>query len=163
MHIPIGREIGVSKNTARKYITQPAQPHGLKGVRKGSKLDPYKPQLDIWMQQGIFNCVVLLERLRALGYDGGMSILKEYVHPLTGQRSPRRRCGAMRRPAASRHKWIGASVSTRTKAGALHKVAVFVMILGYSRTKYIEFVSRCDLRSMERCMLKRISVFRGCT
>ena len=23
----IGREIGVSKNTARKYITQPAQPH----------------------------------------------------------------------------------------------------------------------------------------
>lgn len=77
----IGREIGVSKNTVRKYITQPAQPHGLKGVRKGSKLDPYKPQLDIWMQQGIFNCVVLLERLRALGYDGGMSILKEYVHP----------------------------------------------------------------------------------
>ena len=39
----IGREIGVSKNTVRKYITQPAQPHGLKGVRKGSKLDPYKP------------------------------------------------------------------------------------------------------------------------
>ncbi|MCI6151083.1 MAG: IS21 family transposase, partial [Flintibacter sp.] len=77
----IGREIGVSKNTARKYITQPVQPHGLKGVRKGSKLDPYKPQLNIWMQQGIFNCVVLLERLRALGYDGGMSILKEYVHP----------------------------------------------------------------------------------
>lgn len=37
----IGRELGVSKNTARKYITQPAQPHGLKGVRKGSKLAPY--------------------------------------------------------------------------------------------------------------------------
>ena len=65
----IGRELGVSKNTARKYITQPAQTHGLKGVRKGSKLDPYKPQLEIWMQQGIFNCVVLLERLRALGYS----------------------------------------------------------------------------------------------
>lgn len=43
----IGREIGVSKNTARKYITQPAQPHGLKGIRKGSKLVPYKPQLNI--------------------------------------------------------------------------------------------------------------------
>ena len=60
-------------------MTQPAQPHSLKGVRKASKLDPYKPQLDIWMQQGIFNCVVLLERLRTLGYDGGMSILKQYV------------------------------------------------------------------------------------
>ena len=33
----IGQEIGVSKNTARKYMTQPAQPHGLKGIKKGSK------------------------------------------------------------------------------------------------------------------------------
>lgn len=79
----IGREIGVSKNTARKYITQPVQPHGLKGVRKGSKLDPYKPQLNIWMQQGIFNCVVLLERLRALGYGpaGAFRLRRKYPYP----------------------------------------------------------------------------------
>lgn len=119
----IGRELGVSKNTARKYITQPEQPHGLKGVRKGSKLDPYKPQLDIWMQQGIFNCVVLLERLRALGYDGGMSILKEYVHPYRPARSS---------PAVRRYE-----------------------------TPSIEFVSRCDLRSMERCMLNAFLYFGG--
>ena len=37
----------------------------------------------------------------------------------------------------------------------------FVMILGYSRTKYIEFVSRCDLRSMERCMLNAFLYFGG--
>ena len=36
----IGQEIGVSKNTARKYMQQPARQHGLKGVLKGSKLDP---------------------------------------------------------------------------------------------------------------------------
>ena len=35
------------------------------------------------------------------------------------------------------------------------------MILGYSRTKYIEFVSRCDLRSMERCMLNAFLYFGG--
>lgn len=39
----ISQEIGVSKNTARKYMSKPAQPHGLKGIKKGSKLDPYKP------------------------------------------------------------------------------------------------------------------------
>lgn len=49
----IGQEIGVSKNTARKSMTQPAQPHGLKGIKKGSKLDPYKEQLDSLMQQGV--------------------------------------------------------------------------------------------------------------
>ena len=35
------------------------------------------------------------------------------------------------------------------------------MILGYSRTKYIEFVKRCDLRSMERCMLNAFQYFGG--
>ena len=78
----IGQEIGISKKTARKYMEQADRQHGLKGVSKGSKLDPYKPQLNEWMGQGIFNCVVLLERLRELGYDGGMSILKAYVPPL---------------------------------------------------------------------------------
>lgn len=42
----ISREIGISKNTVRKYMTQPAKPHGLKGIKKGSELDPYKPMLE---------------------------------------------------------------------------------------------------------------------
>ena len=55
----IEQEIGVSKNTARKYMQQPARPHGLTGTSKGSKLDPYKPQLDECMAQEIFIYVVL--------------------------------------------------------------------------------------------------------
>lgn len=47
------------------------------------------------------------------------------------------------------------------RQGQLHKVAVFVMILGYSRAKYIEFVSRCNLRSMGRCMLNAFRYFGG--
>lgn len=83
----IGKELGISKNTAKKYMEQPAQTHGLKGSHKCSKLDPYKPKLQAWMNQGIFNCEVLLERLQALGYDGGKSILKNYVHPYRPARS----------------------------------------------------------------------------
>ena len=148
----IGQEIGISKNTARKYMGQPARPHGLKGIRKGSKLDPYKPQLNVWMEQGIFNCVVLMERLRAQGYDGGMSILKEYVHPYR----PARSAPAVRRyetPSGKQAQMDWGICQYLDQSGTLHKVAVFVMILGHSRAKYIEFVSRCDLHSMERCML----------
>ena len=36
----ICKEIGVSENTARKYMSQPARPHGLTSIKKGSKLDP---------------------------------------------------------------------------------------------------------------------------
>ena len=57
----IWQEIGISKNTARKYMEPTDRQHGLKGVSKGSNLEPYKPQLNEWMGQGIFNCMVLLE------------------------------------------------------------------------------------------------------
>ena len=59
----ISKEIGVSENTARKYMTQPAKPHGLAGIKKGSKLDPYKPYLHELMDSGISarvsNCGIL--------------------------------------------------------------------------------------------------------
>ncbi len=125
----IGKEIGISKNTVKKYIEQPAQPHGLKGVLKGSKLDPFKPQLHIWMEQGIFNCVVLLERLRELGYDGGISILKEYVRPYR----PAKSAPAVQRFETSSGKQAQMDLGICQYVDqhvVSHKVAVFVMILG---------------------------------
>jgi transposase len=41
----IGKELGISKNTAKKYMNQPRAEHGLKGRKKPSKLDPFKPEI----------------------------------------------------------------------------------------------------------------------
>ena len=62
----IGKELGISKNTAKKYMAlgtaeKPKYPE------RGSKLDPYKPELDRLMEDGVFNCVVLMERIQELG------------------------------------------------------------------------------------------------
>lgn len=75
----IGNELGISKNTARKY-REPQEPSEYSATM-GSKLDGFKEDIKAMMHQEIFNCVVILERLRAKGYTGGMSILKDYVHP----------------------------------------------------------------------------------
>ncbi len=34
----ISREIGIAENTAQKYMTQPAKPHGLKGTKSHRNL-----------------------------------------------------------------------------------------------------------------------------
>ncbi len=60
----ISKETGVAENTAKRYIDRPVAQHGLKGRVKGFKPDPYKPQGDAMLRQGMFNCVVRLERLR---------------------------------------------------------------------------------------------------
>lgn len=156
----ISQEIGVSENTVRKYMTQPAKLHGLKGRTKPSKLDPYKPTLQELMGQGIFNCVVLLRRIQALGYDGSLTILKDYVHPFRPARSV---------PAVQRYETKPGKQAQmdwgicqfEDTAGNLHHIPAFVMVLSSSRVKYLEFTTRCDLRSMERCMLNAFRYFGG--
>jgi len=77
----IGKELGISKNTAKKYMNQPKAEHGLKGRTKPSKLDSFKPQINEMIENGIFNWVVIFERRRDMGYTGGITIIKDYVKP----------------------------------------------------------------------------------
>jgi len=52
--------------TVKKYLSQLKTKHGLKGKTRPSELDPFKPKINEMMGNGIFNCVVILERLREM-------------------------------------------------------------------------------------------------
>ena len=154
----MGKAPTPSARTARKYIER-----GEKSPLEADrffKLDAYKPQLHELMNQGIFNCVVLLERLRDTGYSGGISILKEYVHLY----HPAKALPAVQRyetPAGKQAQMDWGICHYTDGSGTLHKVPAFVMILGKSRMKYTEFTSRCDLSSLERCIVNAFSHFGG--
>ena len=45
--------------------------------------------------------------------------------------------------------------------GQVHNVSAFAMILGNSRAKYVQFTSRCDLQSLERCILNAMEYYGG--
>ena len=105
----IGKEQNISKNTAKKYMqvgTLPEPPH-----KRGSILDPFKPQVNQMMHDGIFNCVVILETLQQMGYNGGKTIIKDYVHVF---RPPKTipLCRDMKPSPADRPRWIGVSANT---------------------------------------------------
>ena len=156
----IGKELGVAENTAKKFINQPVADHGLKGRKKGSKLDKFKPEINILINQGVFNCVVLLERLQERGYTGGITILKEYVH----QYRP-----AKNAPAVKRYETLPGKQAQMDwgithyidENGEAHKAPAFMMILGRSRAKYVEFTKRCDFYSLLRCMVNAFEHFGG--
>ena len=154
----IGKELNISKNTARKYIDRQGAPPPK--IDRFSKLDSFKPMLHDLMSKGIFNCVVLLERLKNAGYDGGITILKEYVHPFR----PAKALPAARRfetPSGKQAQMDWGICQYTDSSGTLHKVPAFVMILGSSRVKYVEFASRCDLNSLQRCIVNAFSYFGG--
>lgn len=154
----IGKEQNISKNTAKKYMqvgTLPEPPH-----KRGSILDPFKPQVNQMMHDGIFNCVVILETLQQMGYTGGKTIIKDYVHAFR----PPKAIPAVPRyetePGRQAQMDWGICQYLGTD-GEFHKVPAFVMTLGYSRARYVEFTKRCDLKSLERCILNAFEYFGG--
>ena len=152
--------MGISKNTAKKYMSQPKKEHGPKGRKRPSKLDPYKHKIDAMMEKGTFNCVVILERLQAIGYTGGITIIKDYVKP---HRPPKNTPAVQRyetEPDKRAQMDWGISHYIDEK-GNIHKTPTFVMLLGNSRRKYVEFTKRCDRYTLLRCMVNSFEYFGG--
>ncbi len=154
----IGQELGISKNSALKYMAEnaPSKPK----YERTSKLEPFKSQIDELISQGIYNCAVILEHLQAAGYDGGISILKEYVHPFR----PPKATPAVRRYETENGQQAQMDWGICTyvdEDGVFRKVPAFMMILGKSRSKYVEFANRSDLHSLMRCMMNAFVYFDG--
>lgn len=72
----------MSRATVRKYLKEGHVPDKRIGSKRGSKLDPYKPYIQELMDSGIYNAVVILDRIIEKGFTGKLSILKEYIQPL---------------------------------------------------------------------------------
>ena len=104
----IADDLGISRNTVRKYVRSPGVPKPTARSKRGSKLDAYAGYIDVRLAEGLENCVVLLREIQALGYDGGYTT----------------RYGSRQRPA-SRHRWPGEWSATRerTPTAGLARVA----------------------------------------
>ena len=75
----IGRKHNIDWRTAKRYAESPERPEYELTAPKPTKLDEYKGQIDIWLEEAPYNAVRVLEKLQVQGFDGKYSIVKEYV------------------------------------------------------------------------------------
>ena len=156
----IARELGVSRNSVRKYLRSPGMPRAKRHARRRSKLDAYAGYIDRRLGEGLENCVVLLRELQSLGYEGSYTILREHVRV----RRPRREVRATMRfetePGEQAQVDWG-SFSYIGADGRKHRLWAFVMVLGWSRALYVEFVRRADVASFMQCHVNAFEYFGG--
>lgn len=126
----IAAELGVHPKTVSRALQRPQAPQGRRGAR-GSKLDPFKAQVDQLLSEGVWNAVVLLRELQAQGYTGGISILRDYVRPKRVLR-PSRATVRFETPPGQQLQSDWGSCRTRL-AGEGRAVQFIVNQLAYSR------------------------------
>jgi hypothetical protein len=87
----ISRELGLSRNTVRKYLRSCAEQDRAPRSGRTQKLDPFKVYLHdrvraahpAWLP-----ATALLIEIRAMGYDGGLTRLRVYLRSLKSIKAP---------------------------------------------------------------------------
>ncbi len=153
----IARTLEVSRNTVRRYLRGEGLPRYERESRP-SKLDAYKHYLDERVKAAAPDWIpatVLLRELRALGYAGGISILKDHLATLRPVAKPE----PLIRFETDPGRQMQADFATIRRGR--DRLAVFIATLGWSRASYVEFVTDERLETLLGCHERAFYFFGG--
>jgi len=155
----IARELGVSRNTVRATLRREGPPR-YERRQAPSKLDPHRGYLiDRLADFPELSAKQLLTEVRARGYEGGISILKDFTRPY---RVPRK--GPVVRfetPPGEQAQCDFGELGRHEIRGRLTAVHLFVMVLGFSRYMYVEAVTDARSASFLACHARAFAYFGG--
>lgn len=137
----IAREFGVSRNTVKATLRRDGQPT-YRRREMPSKLDPYKPYLLERLREfPELSAKRLFGEILARGYEGGISILKDFTRDY---RVPRKSTVVrFETPPGEQAQCDYAELGVHEVRGIPTKVYAFTMLLGFSRYLYVEFSDSC--------------------
>lgn len=156
----VGRIIQANENnrkTGEQHIPLP--------TKRGSKIDPYKEYIGELLEsftetpptnQRIF------ELIAEKGYDGGISILSEYLSEIRGNKKTKDPIYCVETAPGQRgaHDWSEYNIEF-TETDVKEKVIFFSFILAYSRRQFICVVKDKTQATLLKCLINTFLYFDG--
>ncbi len=166
----LSAEFGISRARVRRilkrneYKRETGQDYVSKSGKRASKLDPYKEYIKDLLEtykdtrptyQRMF------ELLGEKGYDGGITILSDYLGTIMGKKKKEPIiCVETNVGQRGSHDWSEYFVEF-TETGEREKVIFFSFILNYSRRQYIEVVKDKTQATLFKCLINTFIYFDG--
>lgn len=158
----ISRELGIDRKSVRNVIRRrkvrlEAEP----SFRRSSRLDPYKDAiLNLLRDDPKTTGVVIMQRIRQAGYDGGYTILRDWL------KLQRQEVVRPKEAFFKMHFTIGQVAQVDWGEfgdvfGDGVKIHCFVMVLCYSRLIYVEFTRSEKFEEFIRCHENAFRYFGG--
>ena len=157
----IANRLGIDRETVSKYLRHPEY-RRTERKRRPSKLDPYKDQIrELIANWPEARAPVILKQIREKGFDGEITILKQYLRELRGASS---RPGAFVRFESSPGEqfqvdWghFGSLAYGDTK----RKLYALVVLEAYSRMLYVQFTHSQNQAALHCGLLEAFHYFGG--
>jgi transposase len=132
------RALGLDGRTVSKWADE-QQFHPRKAVARprASKLDAHKGQIVRWLDAHPYSAQQIYQRLQEIGFDGGATIVKDYVHRIRPRTPPAFLKLAFDPGEAAQVDW--GEWGTIAVGATRRRLSFFVMVLCHSRRMYLEF------------------------
>jgi transposase len=157
----IARKLGMSRKTVRRVLGRHQAPPKPKDKR-GSMLDAYEPAIrKILDASPDMLAPAVLERLRPLGYTGGVTILRARLRTMRARPRVQAFLTLSFEPGeAMQIDWADFGFAL---PGIPRRVSAFAAVLCFSRRLYLEFTLSQAMGSFLRCMERCLRFYGGTT
>ena len=132
----IARQLNLDYRTVEKWMEK-KQYQQRKSPRRASKLDPFKGQIQRMLETHPYTAVQIYQRINEDGFDGGYTIVKEYVRKI---RPPKIKAFLKLSFAPGECAQVDwGSFGSVPVGETRRRLSFFVMVLCFSRMMYVEF------------------------
>jgi len=156
----IARRLQLTRKTVRKLLARGPTRKPPSSEPRASLLDPYAAEIRrLLAETPELTAPGILERLRPLGYTGGITILRDRVRQVR-PRPPKEAFLTLdfKPGAAFQVDWADFGFAL---PGCPRRVSAFVMVACYSRYLYLEFALSQAMGTFLRCMERGLKFFGG--
>jgi len=132
----IAEELSLDMRTVAKWL---ARDHfcSRKKTRRASKLDSFKNDIVRMLDDHPYSATQIFQRIREQGFDGGYTIVKEYVRKVRPPKTKAYLKLAFAPGECAQVDW--GSYGAVNVGSTRRRLSFFVMVLCYSRLMYVEF------------------------
>lgn len=158
----LGKKYHIDPRTAKRYAESPQKPEYTLSAPKPTKLDEYKQQVDQWLEEAPYSAVRILEKLKEQGFEGNYSIVKEHVRSRKMDLDEKATVRFETMPGKQgQMDWGFFEEHTVYEDGKWKRRYCFLLVLGCSRMRYIEFVTDMSTNILIRCHQNAFRYFGG--
>jgi transposase len=154
----IAAQVGVHPKTVSRALKRGSAPQP-EGERRGSKLDPFRANVDSLLAEGVWNGMVILREIQAKGYTGSLTILRDYIRPKRALRAGKATVRFETGPGKQLQSDWG-EIVVRI-AGVKTRVYFQANILGFSRRFHFWGTERIDAEHTYEGLIRSFEYFGG--
>lgn len=152
----VAERLGISRQTVYNHLNR-SEPFPKPRKKRPSKLDPFRDYIRARLERFDLPATTVLGELRGRGYEGGLTILRDFVRPLKAEfvRKVTERFETLPGQQAQLD-W--GECGTITVDGERRRLYAFVMVLGYSRMMQARFTTSTRLPVLLACLSRAFEV-----